>query len=275
MRWGRNPWLRWAILSALFCAAFAGTLDAAEAPRGKITVNGTGTAEVKPDAAEIHTSITGNATLAADAIKKFRENRRRAFELLHKLDVKGVVVEGRGPIITSVAANNNQQGGAVLFNFGINGAGQATPQTAGMNCAETLVVRVPQIDRMKQEDVIDAVVKVLDVCKDAGLTVASVEFKSTQMESHKAAAMRAAVDAARHKAELLASLSHARVGPVLSIQETSPVPGALENLAQAAADFDASSALNGFNIQVAGSSPLAAITVRATVNVEFVLERGN
>ena len=159
-------------------------LVAAEPPQGKISVNGIGTAEIKPDVAEVHTSVVGNATLAADAIKKYRENRRRQFELLHKSDVKGLVVEGRGPLVTSVTTNNNQQNGAVFFNF--NGAGQANPQAVGMNCTESLVIRVPQIDRMKHEDVIDAVVKILDVCKDAGMIVASVEFKSSQMETHKA-----------------------------------------------------------------------------------------
>ena len=95
------------------------------------------------------------------------------------------------------------------------------------------------------------------------------------METSKAAAVRAAVQAARQKAELLASLSQARVGPVVSIQETPPSPGGLENLAQQAADSDENVAANGLNIQVTGSSPLTAIVVRATVNVEFALERGN
>ncbi|HEX4072130.1 MAG TPA: SIMPL domain-containing protein [Planctomycetaceae bacterium] len=261
------------IFGALVCATLAHPLVAAEPPQGKISVNGIGTAEIKPDVAEVHTSVVGNATLASDAIRKYRDNRRRAFELLHKSDVKGLVVEGRGPLVTSVTTNPNQQNGAVFFNF--NGAGQANTQTVGMNCTESLVVRVPQIDRMKHEDVIDAVVKILDVCKDAGMIVASVEFKSTQMETYKTSAIRAAVDAARHKAELLAGLAHARVGPVLSIQETSAAQAGLENLVQAASDSDTVGTINGMNIQVAASNPLAAITVRAAVNVEFALERGN
>jgi uncharacterized protein YggE len=267
----RHRSLRVTILGAIVCVALPQLLVAAEPPQGKISVNGIGTAEIKPDVAEIHASVTGNATLASDAIKKFRENRRRAFELLHKLDIKDLVVEGRGPLVNSVVANNQQNGG-VNFNFNINGG---TAQAIGMNCTESLIVRVPQIDGMKQEDVINAVVKILDVCKDAGMTVASVEFKSTQIETHRTAAIRAAVDTARHKAELLASLAHARVGPILSIQETAAAPTGLENLAQAAADSDATGALNGMNIQVAASNPLAAITVRAAVNVEFALERSN
>jgi uncharacterized protein YggE len=267
--------VRPALGGLLLCAAaFAGSLRGGET-RGKITGEAAGTISVRPDVAEIRTAVIGNATLAADAVKKFRDNRRRAFEWLNKLEVKGLAVEGRGPLITSVTANNNQQAGGVLVNFNLNVAGQANQQVAGMNCTESLVVRLPQIDRMKDDDVINAIVKVLDKCKDAGMTVASVQFKSTQMETSKSAAVRAAVQAARQKAELLASLSQARVGPVVSIRETSPSPGGLENLAQQAADSDENVAANGLNIQVTSSSPLTAIVVRATVNVEFALERGN
>ena len=263
------------ILGALVCAALAHPLVAAEPPPGKITVNGTGTAEVKPDVAEIHTAVTGNATMAADAIKKFRENRRRAFELLHKLDIKGLGIEAKGPVITSIAANNNQQADRVFFNFNVNGAGQANPQAAGMNCNESLVVRLPQIDRMKHEDVVDAVVKVLDACKDAGMTVSSVQFKSTQMNANKTAAVRAAAAAARQKAELLASLSHARVGPVVSIQEAPVASGTNDNTLQQAFEGEENGTLNGLNIQVSSSSPLTSIVIRASVNVEFALERSN
>ena len=261
----------------LVAAALCDPLDAAESPRGKITVSGTGTTEVKPDVAEVHTSVTANAALAADAVKKFRENRRRAFELLHKLAIKDLGIEGRGPIITSVAANNNQQAGGMMFNFNVNGAGvQANQQASGMNCNESLVIRVPRIDRLEDEDVINTLVQVIDACKDAGMVVAGVQFKSTRMETGKATAIRSAVDAARQKAELLAGLSHARVGPVISIQETSVAPGGLENLAQAVADSDNDSVTwNGLNIQATSSTPLAKITVRAAVSVEFALERGN
>jgi uncharacterized protein YggE len=265
-----------AVCLLFLAAALSERSVAAEAPRGKITVNGTGTTEVKPDVAEVHTSVTANASLAADAVKKFRENRRRAFELLHKLAIQGLDIDGRGPMIASVSANNNQQGGAVMFNFNVNGvAGQAAAQPTGMNCSESLVIRVPRIDRLKDEEAINAVVQVVDACKDGGLVIETVQFKSTQLEANKATAIRSAVDAAREKAKLLAGLSHASVGPVLSIQETVATSG-LENLAQTLSDSSGDSiSMNGLNIQASSSTPLAKITVRAAVTVEFSLEKGN
>ncbi len=260
-----------AFCGLLVCAAAcAGPLVAAES-RGKITVEAAGSVLAKPDVAEVRTTVNGNATLAADAVRKFRDNRRRAFELLHKLDLKGLVIEGRGPVIASNSGNNAQQGGGFMFN---NIVVQANPASTGINCTEPLVVRLSSIDRMKDEDVINAVVKILDACKDGGMTVSSVQFKSTQMESNKAAAVRAAVQAARQKAELLAGLAHARVGPVVSIQETAVVAAQNEN-PQQVADADETVTVNGMNVQVTSSSPLTAIVVRAAVNVEFALERGN
>jgi hypothetical protein len=68
---------------------------AAETP-GKITVEGVGTTVVKPDIAEIRSTLTGSAPLATDAEKKYREHRRRAFEMLQKLNRKDLVIEARG-----------------------------------------------------------------------------------------------------------------------------------------------------------------------------------
>jgi len=255
----------------LVCAAAcAGPLVAAES-RGKITVEAAGSVLAKPDVAEVRTTVNGNAALAADAVRKFRDNRRRALDLLHKLDLKGLVIEGRGPTLTSNSGNNAQQGGGFMFN---NIVVQANATSTGINCTEPLVVRLSSIDRMKDVDVIDTVVKIVDACRDGGMTVSSVQFKSTQTESNKAAAVRAAVQAARQKAELLAGLAHARVGPVVSIQETAVVAAQNEN-PQQAADADETVTVNGMNVQVTSSSPLTAIVVRAAVNVEFALERGN
>ncbi len=252
MRCGQHPSLRAKILGALVCAALAHPLVAAEPLHGKITVNGTGTAEVKPDVAEIHTAVTGNATLAADAIKKFRENRRRAFELLHKLDIKGLGIEAKGPLITSIAANNNQQADRVFFNFNVNGAGQANPQAAGMNCNESLVVRLPQIDRMKHEDVIDAVVKVLDACKDAGMTVVqrAIQIDANGMRTRRRRSGRPCTRHGKRRNCWPASLTPAsgRLSPFR--KRPLAQAGTNDNTLQQAFEAEENGTLNGINIQV-------------------------
>jgi len=255
----------------LLCGAgFSGSLRAGETP-GKITVEGAGTALVKPDVAEIRTTLSGSANLASEAEKKYRDHRRRALELLHQLRFKEMAIEERGPAIAPSVAVNGQQGFVVWNNVVVQGGNQ---QSTGFNFVEPLVIRLPSIDRMKNDEVIGDVVKILDAAKDAGMPVAGVQFKSTRIEASRTAAIRAAVEAARQKAELLASLSHARVGPILSIQETTPAAVGNDNAQPQVADADEAIALANLNIQAAGMSRLSAIVVRATVNVEFALERG-
>lgn len=261
-----------ALCTALVVAAgHPATRAGAETP-GKITVEGVGTAVVKPDIAEVRTTLTGSAPLASDAVKKYREHRRRALEMLHKLPFK-MVIEARGPAIGSGMQQNGGQGW-VMWN---NVVMQNNQQSTGFVFAEPLIIRLPAIDGMKDEEVLASVVKVLDAAKDAGMAVSGVQFKSTKMDSSKTAAVRAAVEAARQKADFLAGLAHARVGSVLSIQDTTPNTGN-ENAQQQVTDVDDQNTVNVMSMMnmqtIGGMSRLSPIVLRASVNVEFALERG-
>jgi uncharacterized protein YggE len=246
---------------------------AAETP-GKITVEGVGTTLVKPDIAEIRSTLTGSAPLAKDAEKKYREHRRRALEMLQKLNRKDVVVESRGPAIGSGMQQNGGQGFIMWNNMVV---GQNNQQTTGFVFAEPLVIRLSGIDGMKDDQVIAAIVKILDTAKDAGMAVSGVQFRTSKMDASKTAAVRAAVEAARQKAELLAGLARARVGAVLSIQDTTPSANA-DNSQQQSQDIDDQNTINIMNVMnmqaFGGMSRLSPIVVRATVNVDFALERG-
>jgi uncharacterized protein YggE len=255
---------------AIGAGGMRATRAAAETP-GKITVEGVGTTVVKPDIAEIRTTLTGSAALAADAEKKYREHRRRALEMLNKLPFK-LAIEARGPAIGSGMQQNGGQG-FVMWN---NVVVQNNQQPTGFIFAEPLVIRLSSIDGMKDEEVLASLVKVLDTAKDAGMAVSGVQFKSSKMESSKTSAVRAAVESARQKAELLAGLAHARAGSVLSIQDTTPNAGA-DNSQQQATDTDDQNTINVMNMMnmqaVGGMSRLSPIVVRASVNVDFALER--
>jgi uncharacterized protein YggE len=264
--------LRTALCSLLIGAVGNPTTRAGADTPGKITVEGVGTTIVKPDVAEVRTTLTGSASLASDAEKKYREHRRRALEMLHKLPFK-LVIEARGPAIGSGMQQNGGQG-FVMWN---NVVVQNNQQSTGFVFAEPLIIRLPGIDGMKDEEILASVVKVLDTAKDAGMAVSGVQFKSTKMESSKTAAVRAAVDAAHQKAGFLAGLAHARVGSVLSIQETTPNMGN-DNSQQQVMDTDDQNTINVMNMMnmqaIGGMSRLSPIAVRASVNVEFALERG-
>jgi uncharacterized protein YggE len=241
---------------------------------GKITVEGVGTTVVKPDVAEIRTTLTGSASLASDAEKKYRDHRRRALEMLHKLPFK-LAIEARGPAIGSGMQQNGGQAFVMFNNVVMQNNNQ---QSTGFVFAEPLVIRLPAIDAMKDDEVLAAIVKVLDTAKDAGMTVSGVQFKTTKMESSRTASVRAAVEAARQKAGLLAELAHARVGSVLSIQDTTPNTVGGDNPQQQVVDADDQNTINLMNMMnmqaMGGMSRLSSIVVRASVNVDFALERG-
>jgi len=236
----------------------------------KITVNATGSLSVKPDVAEVSALLKSSASMASEALKKFRANRRRAVERFKDLKLKDLTVDGSGPTILSSNPNEQQQG--VVF---FNGNANVNPEASVMNVMESLVIRLPSLDRMKDDEATDAVIKIVDAAKDAGLSLSAVQFRSTKLAATKTAAVQAAMQAARQKAELLAAAANVRLGPVLAVQQIEATT--YEN-GQLTTTEDETIVMPNFpgNVQAntASSKPLAPISVRASLNVEFGLERG-
>src|SRR4051812_36487033 len=61
-----------------------------------ISVAGSGEVKAKPTTVELNATVSGDAELAADAIVKYRDARRRAVEALNGLKLEGLKVEGGG-----------------------------------------------------------------------------------------------------------------------------------------------------------------------------------
>lgn len=248
------------------------TVSAAEGDH-KITVSAVGSVSVKPDVAEVSALLKSSASMASEALKKFRANRRRAVERFKDLKLKDLTVEGSGPTILSSNPNEQQQG--VVF---FNGNANVNPEASVMNVMESLVIRLPALDRMKDDEVIDAVIKIVDAAKDAGLSLTGVQFRSSKLAATKTVAVQAAMQAARQKAELLAAAANVRLGPVLAVQqieasnvENGQVVTAEDEVVAAGGNV---SFLVNQQVNVMGSKPLALTSVRASLNVEFALERG-
>ena len=268
------------VVRVLFCGALlligglshslaAQPLSAGETDK-KISVSATGTASVKPDVAEIRTVLRTSASLATDALKKFRANRRRAIERFNGLKLKDLAIEGGGQSISSM---NPGEGNQMAFFAGQ--ANNANPDAANLVAAETLLIRLPAIDTMKEEQVIDAVVKIVDAAKDSGLTLASVRFKSSNVEKYRAEAVRDAMKSARQKAETLAAASNAKVGPVLSVSSSGVDASTLMN--DASPESYVMSADGSWTMSTRGeggaSIELTSLKVSAPLHIEFALER--
>jgi uncharacterized protein YggE len=241
-----------------------------------ISVSAIGSASIKPDMAEIRAVVSGTAAIGGDALKRFRSNRGRAFGAVKQLKFKELKIDGGGPAIVSGNAANGQQNGVVVA------AGVVIPQqdSAAPNVCEVVLIQLPSIDRLPDQQAIDAVIKIVDSLKDAGISVLGVQFKSTRFANAKSSALRAAMDAARKKPESRASLSSAMVGPVVSIRETSG-PGsananASEMISQQLAQAFQATAGGALSPGEEGptSMTLSPIVVTAVLDVEFELQRG-
>ena len=117
-------------------------LPAGDTPTGlsesnRITVTASGQSSIKPDVAEVRASVSGTAAMAADALRKFRDNRRRAIEAIMKLKFDNLSIEGGGLSLSS--ANANAQRIQQMF-----GGNQNAGNPGHVTVSENLVLRWPR-----------------------------------------------------------------------------------------------------------------------------------
>ena len=205
-----------------------------------ISVAGTGEVKAKPKVVEINATVTGDAELAADAIVKYRDARRRAVDALNGLKLEGLKIESNGFSVAQGVDSAQMQ--AMM-------QGNAAP--AGkqrVSVTEQLKVNLTVSDRYKDEELMDTVLKVLDTGRDAGLVIGRqpprnyyemqmyynngganqanlVSFKLTDTDGLREQAYKAAMDDAKKKAERLANLAGVKLGRILSVKDAVAVGG--------------------------------------------------
>ncbi len=248
--------------------AVAGAADDVD----RITVTASGTASVKPDVAEVRASVSGNAALAADALRKFQDNRRRAIESIKKLKLENLTIEGGGVSMSSAGQANRM---AMMMG---NNQNAGTP--GHVTVTEKLVLRLSSIDRLKEGEPAKAVTTVIDAAKDAGLTIGGsglqselVRFRSTKLEDTRRAAVESAMQTARRKAETLAALSKAHLTRILTSREVS-LPVAASNNAGAQnmfvqMAFAEMGMSGGGDPDESSSGEFKPIPVSVTIEVQF------
>jgi uncharacterized protein YggE len=243
-----------------------------------ITVTASGQASIKPDVAEVRAAVTGSAAMAADALKKFHDNRRRAVEAIKKLKLENLSVDGGGLSMTSTGANANRM-------VQILGANQNAGTPGHITVTETLVLRLSAIDRMKEGEPAKAVSSMIDAAKDAGLTLGSaggmqselVRFRSTKLEDARTAAVQNAMQSARRKADALAALSKAKIVRIASSREVTapPVPASVTNpLSSWMAMMGMPEGGLSADADEAASNVLKPIPVNVTIEVQFAASGG-
>jgi hypothetical protein len=183
----------------------------------------------------VEASVAGEAELAADAVVKYRDARKRAVAALEGLKIDGLSVESNGSAVTTAfdaqAAMMAQRGMAT-----------AAPKQR-VSVGEQLKIVLKGADKMEPQALMDATLRVLDTAKDSGLILGDpmansvyayqtgqaqpqglAEFRLGDPEPVRQQAYKAAVEDARAKAQKLADLSGVKLGPIASIEENFPAP---------------------------------------------------
>lgn len=231
-----------AVCLTAFCIAglAAASLSAATPGVEGIVVRGEGTAKARPTQIEMSATISGDAPLAADALVKFRDAKRRALAAIAGLKNPDLSIESEGVSVNSGMADAQTQM-MVMRGMAVPNAGQ------GVHLAETNRITLAHTDKLPSEELLEKVLKILDVAKDAGFQIgpaparnyyemqiraqqgddssATVSFRLPDTGKLREEAYQSAIDDAKAKAQRLADLAGAKLGPILAVQDPGE-PGA-------------------------------------------------
>lgn len=195
-----------------------------------ITVLGVGLSEAAPDTAELIGVVTGDAELAADALIKFRDNKRRAVDAIEALEIEGLGIEGEGFTVTTASGANQMQ---MIMR------GQTPdPSAAQVRVTERLKITLSGVDAMSEEAMSEAITHIIDACKDSGVALGSAitsmielqlrgnnpqplaVFRLSNPGAIQDQAYESAMADARANAQRLANLAGVRLGKVTSVAQT-------------------------------------------------------
>jgi uncharacterized protein len=274
-------------VSAMFAAPAAARAAAPAAPADQaqgITVTGSGETKAKPTTVQIPAVVKGDAELAADAIVKYRDARRRAVEALDKLKITGLSVESNGFAVNK-GVDSQQQ---MMMMRGMANAGAAGKQ--GVVIIEQLKLVIKDADRMEPEKLMDSILRVVDAARDAGLIMGGpvrgdyyemqamaqtgvgpsiMSFTIPDPDKLREQAYKQAVEDARAQAKRLADLAGVKLGRILSIRD---LGGQTVN-PQNPYVVVYPGATPGTNTRELSSAMFGEIPVKATLAVQFDIEK--
>lgn len=277
-----RPW-RSRFLAAAFAAAVASHALAA-APESGITVTGAGEAKAKPTLIEMSAVISADAELTADAMVKFSDAKKKSLGAIENLKLANLKIEPQG-----IAVNNavDQQAQMRMMN-GImdnNAAGKSKTQVS-----EAVKLTVGDIEKMQPAEITELIMKVIDTGRDAGLSIGPptpsnyyqmqiamqsgqgnslAMFKLANPDALRDQAYQAAMTEAKKKAERLATLAGARLGPVIAVQEGD----SLENQQVNVYRYIYGNAGTSDNKGEPSSSTFGDIRLKVTLTVQFAIEK--
>jgi uncharacterized protein YggE len=227
--------LRWTVGAAALCAIAVSSphsVRAGELEPG-IVVHGIGFATARPSQVELSATINGEAELAADAMVKFRDAKKRAIAAIAALKNPDLSVSPGG---VSIGAGGNDANAQMMAMRGM-----AVPTTSqAVKLSETSRIVLANTDKLEPDEMMAKLLKILDAAKDAGYQIgaapaknyiemqiraqsgegeATVSFKLPDSTAVRAKAYKAALDDAKAKAQSLAELSGVKLGRIIAVRD--------------------------------------------------------
>lgn len=231
------------LTSIIVCLLLTAPALAAE-EGGRLYVQGQGSISVKADIVYINLGVLTQAKTAGQAQE---ENARRMQQILAALQELGISPDNLKTShfnIQPVQRYDKEKGNQII----------------GYRVTNTINITLEDLDKVG---------KVIDRSIAAGATnVNSIRFSVVNRESWKDEALAAAVNNARHKAEVLAHAAGVRLGPVLSLRDANvrfePYDGGYFQAAKLAD--------RGLQVEVPTPIHPGQVEIRASVEMVFALE---
>ena len=199
-----------------------------------IVVRGSGSASGRPTQVEMSATISADAELAADAIVKFRDAKKRAMAAIAGLKNPDLSVVPGG-----VSVGSGMDANAQMMAMRGMAAPTTTPQKVRLS--ETSRVVLNHADKLEPDELLEKLLKILDVAKDAGFVLgpapasnyiemqiraqegeaasATVSFRMPDASALRDQAYQAAIDDAKAKAQKLADLSGGKLGRIVAVHD--------------------------------------------------------
>lgn len=230
-----------ACIGAALLMATPGLAQDAQSTMGTITMEGIGSVAVAPDMAVISTNVATTAKTASDALA---ENSAAIAKVIDAVKAAGVE-----------AKDIQTQGFGIYPRYESSTSSGRQPKIAGYEVRNGIEVNVRDLDKLGG---------LLTIAVESGAnSVGSIRFEVSDPEDKLDEARKAAVAAARQKAETFASAAGVELGNILSITESNvqgPVPGMSRALSLASA--------------APGAAPIEAgeETISANVTIRWALK---
>lgn len=179
----------------------------------RVQVSGAGELEIEPDTAVLRLGVQTEADSAQVAL---RQNNSQMQTLMNSLEEADIPAE-----------NIQTQTIRLSPRYELENTGE-NRTLVGYTASNVLEVRTENLDELGN---------LLDQSVEAGAnTIENIRFEISASEDLSDIARESAVQNARHKAEQLAELTNATLGPILEIQESSNTPGPIVRQVEAPAE---------------------------------------